>query len=201
MSLTVERGEELERRVSALSDDMRASRVEMSAGFAEVMRALGRTSLTPQNTPVSPADRPSVYIPMATDIFEREPTRRIFEGQEAPAPRLSSFDVLIESKKLPPPTVVMERPRFAGKKLSSLDIKEVLIFCDSVRNFEAEHSTSLPVGTLFTDEARSALITKADGRLTLAKFFQYPLEILLKELQKAVRPLSKESFRQAIFPA
>jgi hypothetical protein len=67
-----------------------------------------------------------------------------------------------------------------------------------VRNFEAEHFTSLPVGTLFTDEARSALISKADGRLTLAKFFQYPLEILLKELQKAVRPLSKESFRQAI---
>jgi hypothetical protein len=109
MSFTVERGEELERRVSALSDDLRASRVEMSAGFAEVMRALGRPSLIPQNTPVSPADRPSEYIPMATDIFEREPTRRIFEVQEAPAPRLSSFDILIESKKLPP-TVVMERP-------------------------------------------------------------------------------------------
>jgi hypothetical protein len=41
-------------------------------------------------------------------------------------------------------------------------------------------STSLPVVTLFTDEARSALISKADGRLTLANFFQYPLEILLK---------------------
>jgi hypothetical protein len=82
----------------------------------------------------------------------------------------------------------MERPRFTGKKLSSLDIKEVPIFCDSVRNFEAGIPRASP-------SARCSRIPKRsnfEGRWTVdpCQFFQYPLEILLKELQKAVRPLS-----------
>jgi hypothetical protein len=72
MSYLVERGEEQERRVNALSGDG-AYRAEMSAGFAEIMRSLGKPRATPQNTPVSPADRPSNFIPMATKV----PTSRM----------------------------------------------------------------------------------------------------------------------------
>lgn len=194
---------ELSNRVLSLEEDMRATRREISFGFDDI-RALIMSSKqpTPQGRTANstPTSGRSPGIPDITKVFDEEKLARDLRqdlGRE-PERRLSSFENLTQDKAFPTPTVVIDRPKFLGKRLENLAVAEVLEFCDAVRAFEAEHGLNLPVGTLFSEEARTRLIAKSEGRLQQSIFYSYPLSKLFGELQIALRPLSPEAFRQVI---
>lgn len=214
-----ERGEALEQQGQHLALEIAHLRSDMMAGLQELAQ-LVRLNQAPQTTPsiaarasveplkesaipTSPAPA-SFYgenIPGPTEVFDR-PARRFFQDEESQARRLSSFNSLLgEQAKSQATTMFWERPKFGGRKLSSLRIPEVLRFCEEVRAFSAENGASsaqVPIGKLIETEVQMTLLAKSDGRLLRDKFYEYSGDAILLELQRAVRPLSLDSFKRAL---
>ena len=96
-------------------------------------------------------------IPAPTEVFDRVP-RRASPEEEPQSRRLSSFNALLSDAPKPIVAAYVDRPKFAGRKLASLRLTEVLRFCEEIRAFVAENGSSsaqVPIGKFIETDGRT----------------------------------------------
>lgn len=170
--------------------DMRSTMMGVTESLLSLERLLGR-----RETPVR-AEKEE--IPPFTERFgegNSRPRKVLFEEAER---RRSALDQLVEDSGLKAPTVIHYHQKFSGKMLADLELKNVLAFIEDVSRYEASEGTKAPIGTLITSEAMQRLAARSQGRLSYYTGFAASAKVIVRELQRCLRPESPIAFFEAV---
>lgn len=87
---------------------------------------------------------------------------------------------------------------YNGARLDKLSIYHVMRFIDEVQRYQAQWSTQIAIATYVSDTVKRTLLANSRGKLTEGCFYQLTPKVLLKEVQRFVRPKSSLAFSKAL---
>lgn len=172
---------ELKGEIEVLKDQMKVmlDLLQGKAAKAEVVA-----------TPASAAT--SSVLPNGTAAFSGfKSTKLDFRNERR---RETSFDILVDQKSYGEVTKVQEIVSYQGPTLEKLELRAVLKFCNEVQKHQARTGRAIQMACFVADDIKLDLEAQSEGRISAGSFYSTPTDVLLMEIQRAIRPSNPASF-------